>query len=103
MYIEKTERDSYQIKGQNGSIGSFHIRRLPAGIGKLERLQVSREVKPGHLLAVFELIQKYVKETDLRALLVESHSETLDFLLQHQSFQRDSVESGVWIYEVNNK
>ncbi|CDQ18820.1 hypothetical protein SAMN05192559_101543 [Halobacillus karajensis] len=102
MYIEQVEGELYQLKKEGQSIGSFRLIQLAGGAGKLEQLQVKDHISPGRILELFEIIQSYVEETGFSELHVESHSDTLDFLLQHQQFKRKDVEKRLWIYEINH-
>ncbi|MYL49510.1 hypothetical protein GLV98_08430 [Halobacillus litoralis] len=102
MYIEQVEDELYQLKKADQPIGSFRLIQLSKGASKLEQLQVKDHISPGRILEIFEVIQTYVEKVGLKELHVESHSDTLDFLLQHQQFKKKNVEKRLWIYEVNH-
>ncbi|MGP4059172.1 hypothetical protein [Halobacillus litoralis] len=103
MYIEKVEEELYQLKKKDQTIGTFKLIEFAGDIGKLEQLQVADHISPGRVLEVFEVIQSFVEEEGFAELHVESHSQTLDFLLQHQQFKLDDVEKSLWIFTVNHK
>lgn len=103
MYIEQVEDELYQLKKEDRTIGSFKLITLSKGTGKLEQLQVKDHISPEKILEIFEVIQTFVKVSGYKELRVESHSETLDFLLQHQKFRKIDVEKRLWIYEVTHR
>lgn len=103
MYIEKVDEQLYQLKKGEETIGDFQLVPLENGARKIEKLQVSDQINAGGVLAVFELIQTYAAKENMSALYVESHSDSLDFLLQHQQFERHDVENRLWIYKVTHK
>ncbi|TGB01610.1 hypothetical protein [Halobacillus salinus] len=102
MYIEKVEDHLYQLKKGKEKIGDFHLVPVEDEGRKIEKLQVSEEINAGGVLAIFELIQAYAWKEDIPALYVESHSDSLDFLLQHQQFKLEDVEKRLWKYQVNH-
>jgi hypothetical protein len=103
MYIEQVEEEMFQLKKENEPIGTFKLIGLSKGVVKLEQLQVKDHISPARILEVFEIIQSHVEETGHNELHVESHSDTIDFLLQHQQFKKKDAEKRLWIYEVNHK
>ncbi|SFK15135.1 hypothetical protein SAMN04487936_10829 [Halobacillus dabanensis] len=103
MYIEQVEDELFQLKKENGPVGTFKLIGLSNGVVKLEQLQVKDHISPGRILEVFEVILSHVEAAGHKELLVESHSDALDFLLQYQQFKKKDVEKRLWIYEVNHK
>ncbi|MCA0971035.1 hypothetical protein LCM20_10575 [Halobacillus litoralis] len=100
MFIEKVDDQLYQLKRDEETIGGFHLVPVDDSARRIEKLEVSEGIVAAQVLAVFELIQKYAEEQGISALYVESHSDSLDFLLQHQRFECHDVENRVWIYRV---
>ncbi|WP_226581429.1 hypothetical protein [Halobacillus litoralis] len=103
MYIKKVEEELYQLNKEGQVIGTFKILQYSQGIGKLEQLHVKDDLSPGRILEIFEVIQVYVEQENFRELHVESHSDTLDFLLRHQQFDLKDVEKKLWVYKVAHK
>ncbi|RWZ58969.1 hypothetical protein EQV77_08430 [Halobacillus fulvus] len=103
MYIEKIEDELYHLKREKETFGDFRFVSVDGGAKRLEKLHVSEKVSPGQVLEIFELIQAYVRQHDIPALQVESHSDSLDILLQHQQFHLKDVEKRLWIYQVNHR
>ena len=102
MYIEKVEEELYHLKRESDVIGDFRLLKSGDGARKIEKLHVSEQVSAGQVLAIFELIQAYAKEENIAKLYVESHSDSLDFLLQHQQFVLEDVENRLWKYQVTH-
>ncbi|MGP4077170.1 hypothetical protein [Halobacillus sp. K22] len=102
MYIEKMDEKLYYLKEGKRKIGHFHLNPHGDGAVKLEQLHVVSQVSPSQILGVFELIQYYAQSQKMAEIHVDSHSGALDHILQHQRFERQSIEGCLWIYKVTN-
>lgn len=102
MYIEKVDEKRYNLKKEAEIFGEFLLVPTDSGARRLEQLHVSENIAAGQVLEIFELIQVYIKDEGIAELHVESHSDTLDILLQHQRFHLKNVENRLWIYQVNH-
>ncbi|MCA1020907.1 hypothetical protein [Halobacillus litoralis] len=101
MFIKEVDDQNYQLIKENTAVGSFCLTPVPDGGRKLGKLHVQDTVTPGTILQIFELIQVYTQKEGIGPLHVESHSQTLDLLLQHQGFQLEDVEKRLWIYKAS--
>ncbi|MBN8234989.1 hypothetical protein JF544_06990 [Halobacillus kuroshimensis] len=98
MFIKQIDDQNFRLVKEKTAVGSFCL--TPVSVGrKMEKLHVQDTVTPGTILQIFELIQVYVQDKNMGPLHVESHSQTLDLLLQHQGFRLEDVEKRLWIYE----
>ncbi|UOR11247.1 hypothetical protein [Halobacillus amylolyticus] len=107
MYIEKLNLKhngecGYVIKKDHHEVGSFILAEQEEGVSRLQQLSVAEDVSKAGILYVFELIQDYVKEEEIRELQVESHSKDLNHLLAHQQFECKDEEQQLWTYKVIN-
>ncbi|MCP3033212.1 hypothetical protein LF817_17945 [Halobacillus sp. A1] len=103
MHIEKLKAGNeslYVIKKESEEVGRFILSEQGNGVKQLRNLKVEGNVSKTGILYVFELIQSYLKEENIKEVQVKSHSTELDTLLDHQQFVLKDKEKQLWTYRI---
>ncbi|MFG6114053.1 hypothetical protein ACGTN9_02605 [Halobacillus sp. MO56] len=108
---EEMLTNGYLIQEGQMLLGSYLLHPVEKSVVQLKQLTLFSQATPELLLVIFQTILEDIHQSNISSVVVISHSEQLDTLLQHFDFKNAAPQElptneqlsteKVWVYQVN--
>ncbi|SEA69970.1 hypothetical protein SAMN05421743_10764 [Thalassobacillus cyri] len=103
--------NGYLIQEGQMLLGSYLLHPVAESVVQLKQMTLFSQATPELLLVIFQTILEDIHQSNISSVVVNSHSEQLDALLQHFEFKHAEPEKlppskelsteKAWVYQVN--
>ncbi|WP_028784118.1 hypothetical protein [Thalassobacillus devorans] len=108
---EEMLANGYLIQEGQMLLGSYLLQPVGENVVQLKQLTLFNQATPELLLVIFQTIVEDIHQSTISTVIVNSHSEQLDTLLEHFDFIQMESEKlptndqlsteKAWVYQVN--